>query len=273
MKRLVDELLSSPVKYAFLLAKESIFANKALFFSLAALVIVLAIVSQLPLLGFFASLLSGALVLALMIVVGKIFMQSEDIEAYVGSIKSLSIGDIFKNGLMSAFGAYLGFAILLIGVGVIFLVVLAPIYSFASANIATLTQKPGAIILVTLILSYLFYLTPLVYSRLIKSSTFSEAFQAVFAYFLPSLVKKAFKAEYFWYMTKLGFALIGLFIFLVLLLMLLTYMAKLLGSALAFLPLGLIVIVASLVQLYFYYLYAIVSIVADRLTDDEDHTL
>ena len=273
MKRLVDELVNSPVKYVFLLAKESIYANKALFFSLAALMIVVAIVSQLPLLGFFASLFSGALVLALMIVVGKLFMQSDDIEAYIAGVKSLKIGDIFQKGLMSAFGAYAGFVVLLVGIGVISGGILALIYGSVGINIAMLIQTPGAMLLMALILTYLFYLTPLVYSKLIKSNTFSEAFAAVFAYFSPSLAKKAFKAEYFWYMTKLGFALIGFFILLVLLFKLLTYMAQLLGSAFAFIPLGLIVILASLVQLYFYYLYAIVSIVADRLTDDEDRRL
>ena len=216
-KSLVDEaLIYEPIKNTFLLGWEWITVNKA--FTATALGIYILF----NLLG--VSFLATIFTIMIQIYIGKIFYGSIGITEFVESIKTSTREKLVKDSFFPAFGAYLGWTLLMFIIAVLLLLLVLNQQDISALELSNL-QTPEAIeanidilkpILFSLampsfvLMLIVLYIKPLVEANIIMSQTFKEGFSAVFTIFSFELWKKAMRSDYFTYVLKLNLILIVL---------------------------------------------------------------
>ncbi len=215
--RLIDEALSSePIKNTFRLGWEFIKLNQK--FTLTAMIIfvVLNLFGMIPVAALVFMVLSAIFGLVVQIHVGKTFYESQNIKKYVAEIQDSSIDKLLTRHVATAFGAYMGWVILILffifllgviggGIGII----------NEHMNEADLVKAILALgfpmLLIALVLSYV---QPLVQANIIMANGFQEGFKAVFTLFSANVWRSAFKSSYFKYVAGFGLVIIlSLFFF------------------------------------------------------------
>ena len=114
--RLIDEASSvEPVKNTFRLGWEFIKLNQAFTLTVMGILIVLNFLGMIPVISLIASMLAGVLGIALQIYAGRAVYEAEDITSYVELIKKSRIDDeSLKGHISTAFGAYMGWVVLIL---------------------------------------------------------------------------------------------------------------------------------------------------------------
>ena len=192
---------------------EAVKSNWGLAFSWSAVVFVLLLLSMVPILGFFASVLMNVFVYAFII-----YASSRLLNGSVDRVfKSLSLGEAFSKHMASGFGMWLGF--LVIGIG--FLAVsLILVFAFgALGGISDLVNygrvREGALISVTIVLLLILivglwyiYALPLLVAKLLEKGepNFERSFLAPFNIIKPSFVRETFSN---WYLRVGGIWSVG----------------------------------------------------------------
>jgi len=201
-RRLIDEVLEDePIKNSFRIAWEFVVLNKNLTFTAMSMLLFLNIASLF--LGFLATVLAGVMSVAIQIYVGRLFYESENINTFVEKTKKAKFETILSSNIFTALGAYLGTITLLFGT--IFL--MAFTVQSMGINLETLQLEELLEIISKLIIPIgvvallVSYLHPLVQSNIALSTTFKEAYRAVFTIFSPSLWSRAFQGAYFKYVS------------------------------------------------------------------------
>ncbi len=270
---IVDQALAHPIKYTFMLTKEVYSLNKRFFWGLVALTVLLALLSEIPLLGIIASVVSGILIFSVFLFTGKVFDRSLHMDMFVEEIEGINISKLWNNYWQIAFGAYLGWVLILLII--IFLTAFILGLSgqmdlLMSGDIAA--QSPSTLLSLVavplLLFALILYLVPLVFANTIRTDTFGDAFKSVFTLFSGSVWHRAFTGVYFKYMALLGLVVIGLILVLSILFSLLLALSAI-DPTLMLIGTILIVIFALVFQLLTNIFYAFSSVIADRMTQDD----
>jgi len=209
--RLIDEASQSEaVKNTFRLGWEFIKLNQTITFTVLGALIVLNFLGMIPLFFLVAPMLAGVLGIALQIYAGRAVYESSDIINYVEIIKKSDISEVVTRYGKTAFGAYIGWVILLLT----FLFV-ASIMAISSGLITENMNEKDVLIafssiglplvLVTLIFSYV---QPLVHSNIVLANDFKEGFKAVFTIFSKDVWSSAMQKPYFSYVSIFGLGII-----------------------------------------------------------------
>ena len=211
-RRLIDEALESEaVKNTFRLAWEFIRLNQKFTLIAMGLFIVLNLFGGLPLMGTLFMVFAGVFGMMIQIHVGKMFYATHDIDTYVATIEESKIENVIKQHVQVAFGAYMGWIVLLL----ITLVLVGVIGGATGlihegmdqmALVMALATLGLPILLISLLLSYV---QPLVHSNIVLANDFSEGFKAVFSIFSLDVWRSAFQKTYFNYVAIFGLVLIG----------------------------------------------------------------
>jgi hypothetical protein len=271
--KIVDQALAHPIKYTLMLTKEVFALNKGLFLGITAIVILLSLLSNIPLLGLVASVLSGILMFALFFFVGKVFYEAADMDAFVETIRTTTISKLWSNYWKPSFGAYLGWVLIIL----LFLVIAGVIVGITGAGdkfmMASQSNDPMAMlailpatILPLLLLALLLYVMPLVFANIIKTDNFNDAFKAVFTIFSKDVWRRAFTGAYFKYMTLLGLILIALMILMVVFSGILMTIFGALDPSMMIVGLIIVIILMVIIQIVMNIFYAISAVIADRMT-------
>jgi len=205
--RLIDEASQSEaVKNTFRLGWEFVRLNQKFTLIILAILIVLNFLGMIPFLSLIAPMIGGVLGLSLQIYAGRVIYESDDIENYVDVIKKSDISEVVTEHSGAAFGAYLGWVILLLA-----FIFTASIMAVSSGLITeNMNEKDvllafGSIglplVLVALILSYV---QPLVHSNIVLAEDFKEGFKAVFTIFSKDVWSSAMQKPYFSYVAIFG---------------------------------------------------------------------
>ena len=206
--RLIDEASGiDPVKNTFRLGWEFIRLNQVFTLTVMGILIVLNFLGMIPVLSLIASMLAGVLGLTLQIYAGRAVYESEDISSYVELIKKSRIDDeSLKEHISTAFGAYMGWVVLLLA-----FVFAASILAVSSGLInEKMTQTDVLLalasiglplVIIALILSYV---QPLVHSNIVLANDFPEGFKAVFTLFSKDVWSSAMQKSYFSYVAVFG---------------------------------------------------------------------
>lgn len=271
--KIVDQALAHPIKYTLMLTKEVFALNKGLFLGITAIVILLSLLSNIPLLGLVASVLSGILMFALFFFVGKVFYEAADMDAFVETIRTTTISTLWNKYWKPSFGAYLGWVLIIL----LFLVIAGVIVGITGAGdkfmMASQSNDPMAMlailpatILPLLLLALLLYVMPLVFANIIKTDNFNDAFKAVFTIFSKDVWRRAFTGAYFKYMTLLGLILIALMILMVVFSGILMTIFGALDPSMMIVGLIIVIILMVIIQIVMNIFYAISAVIADRMT-------
>jgi len=271
--KIVDQALEHPIKYTFMLTKEVFALNKGLFLGITAIVILLSLLSNIPLLGLVASVFSGILMFALFFFVGKVFYEAADMDSFVEAIRTTTISTLWNKYWKPSFGAYLGWVLIIL----LFLVIAGVIVGITGAGerfmMASQSKNPMDILAILpaaipliILLALLLYVMPLVFANIIKTDTFNDAFKAVFTIFSKEVWRRAFTGVYFRYMTLLGLILIALMILMVVFSGIVMAMFGALDPSMIMVGLIIVIILMVIVQIVMNIFYAISAVIADRMT-------
>ncbi len=205
--RLIDEASQSEaVKNTFRLGWEFIKLNQTFTVTVLGVLIVLNFLGMIPVISLIASMLAGVLGIALQIYAGRAVYESDDITNYIDVIQKSDIKEVWSRHSAPAFGAYIGWVILLL-IFVFTASILAISSGFINENMneADVLMAFASIglplVLVALILSYV---QPLVHSNIVLSNSFQEAFKAVFTIFSKDVWSSAMQKSYFFYVIIFG---------------------------------------------------------------------
>ena len=201
-RRLIDEIVEDePIKNSFRIAWEFIILNKTLTFTAMSMLLFLNIASLF--LGLLATVLAGVMSVAIQIYVARLLYESQDINHFVEETKKAKFETILSTHIFTALGAYLGTVTLLFGA--IFLmtsVIQSMGVDFETVQLNELMEVISKLIIPIGIVALLVsYLHPLVQSNIALSTTFKEAYRAVFTIFSPTLWSRAFQGAYFKYVS------------------------------------------------------------------------
>jgi len=214
--RLIDEASDfEPVKNTFRLGWEFIHLNQTFTLTVMAILILLNLLGMIPLISLITAMFAGILGMALQIYAGRAVYESNEITDYVELIKNSRIdSEEIKGHFSTAFGAYMGWVVLLIA-----FVFMASIMAVSSGlinenmNEADVLMAFASIglplVLVALILSYV---QPLVHSNIVFANGFSEGFKAVFTLFSKDVWSSAMQKSYFTYVSVFGLVIMGILI-------------------------------------------------------------
>ena len=205
--RLLDEALASEaIKNTFRLGWEFITLNQKFTLTAMVIFITLNILGMIPILALIFMVLSAVFGLSIQIHMGRTLYLSRNIKEYISEIENSNLETILNRYSATAFGAYLGWVVLLL----IFLV----IFGVASGGtglingnmsdaelINALLTLGVPFLLVALILSYV---QPLVQANIVMANSFQDGFKAVFSIFSTNLWQKALQKSYFKYVTIFG---------------------------------------------------------------------
>lgn len=209
--RLIDEALSSePIKNTFRLGWEFIKLNQTFTLTAVIILIVLNIFGMIPVATLIFMVLSAVFGLVIQIHVGKTFYESQDIKSYIHEIKESSIDNILTRHVATAFGAYMGWVVLLL--------VSMFLFGVIGGSMGIINEQMNQVDLVNalailgfpllLIALVLSYVQPLVQANIIMANGIQEGFKAVFTLFSIRLWRSAFQSAYFKYVA--GFGLVTL---------------------------------------------------------------
>jgi uncharacterized membrane protein YqaE (UPF0057 family) len=218
-RRLIDEASEfetlESVKNTFRLGWEFIRLNQTFTLMVLAILIVLNLLGMIPLLSLIAPMLAGVLGMALQIYAGRAIYESKNITDYVELIKNSRINsEALKGHFSTAFGAYMGWVVLLLAF--IFITTIMAISSgFITENMSeadllmALASIGLPLALVALVLSYV---QPLVHSNIVLSNGFPEGFKAVFTLFSKDVWSSAMQKSYFTYVSVFGLVIMAILI-------------------------------------------------------------
>jgi len=214
--RLIDEALSSePIKNTFRLGWEFITLNQK--FTLTAMIIFVSLnlFGMIPIASLIFMVLSAVFGLVIQIHVGKTFYESQDIKSYINEIKESSIDKILTQHVATAFGAYLGWVVLVL----LFIV----LFGFIGGSMGIINEQMNEadifnslvmlgfpMLLIALVLSYV---QPLVQANIIMANGIQEGFKAVFTLFSTNVWRSSFQSSYFKYVAGFGLVIILLLFF------------------------------------------------------------
>jgi len=228
--RLIDEALASePIKNTFRLGWEFIVVNQK--FTLTAMIIfvVLNLFGMIPVATLIFMVLSAVFGLVIQIHVGKTFYASQDIKNYIHEIEESSIDTLLTRHVGTAFGAYIGWVVLLL------LVIL--LFGFVGGSMGIITEHMNKVALLNALVALGFpiflialafsYVQPLVQSNIIMANGIQGGFKAVFTIFSTRIWRMAFQSSYFKYVAGFGLIIILLLFFFAFLIGLLTALSGL----------------------------------------------
>ena len=214
--RLIDEALTSePIKNTFRLGWEFIKLNQK--FTLTAMIIfvVLNLFGMIPIASLIFMVLSAVFGLVIQIHVGKTFYESQDIKSYIHEIKESSIDKLLTRHVATAFGAYMGWVVLLL--------LLMLLFGFIGSSMGIINEQMNEadllnalvtlgfpMLLIALVLSYV---QPLVQANIIMANGVQEGFKAVFTLFSARVWRMALQSSYFKYVAGFGLVIILLLFF------------------------------------------------------------
>ncbi len=273
---IVDQALAHPIKYTVMLTKEIFGLNKGLFLGITAIVILLSLLSNIPILGLIASVLSGILMFSLFFFVGKVFYHSKTMDEFVDAIKSMTIANLWKSYWKPSLGAYAGWVILILAI--IMLIGLIIGVSGQGSNLAAGMQSndPTAMlaimplmILPFILIALLLYVMPLVFANIIKTDNFNDAFKAVFTIFSKDVWRRAFTGVYFKYMGLLGLLLILFTVIIVVLSGLFMSLFGAIDPSMMVIGMVVVLILMVILQIVMNIFYAVSSVIADRMTQQQ----
>ena len=227
---LIDEALSSePIKNTFRLGWEFIKLNQTFTLTAIVMLIVLNLFGMIPIVSLIFMVLSAVFGLVIQIHVGKTFYESQDIKSYIHEIKESSIDKVLTRHVATAFGAYMGWVILLLLLIFLFGVIGSSMgiinEHMNQANIVNAVVMLGLpMLLIALVLSYV---QPLVQANIIMANGLQEGFKAVFTLFSVNLWRLAFQSSYFKYVAGFGLITILLLFFFAFIIGLLTNLSGL----------------------------------------------
>ncbi|CAA6813151.1 MAG: Unknown protein [uncultured Sulfurovum sp.] len=261
-RRLIDEALDfEPVKNTFRLAREFIVLNKNFTFMAMGIFIVLNLFGMIPVIAFIFTVLAAVFGIVIQMQVGRTFYGTDNIETYVDEINNSRVDEVVKRYAQTAFGVYLGWALLII--------LILFILGFIAATTGVVKENMSEndvimafagfglpLILVALIFSYV---QPLVHSNIVLSNSFREGLKAVFTVFSKDVWLSALQKSYFSYIAKVG-----------LLTMALIFLAGLIVALLSTIPvIGGFAMIFIFVMLYFLMvLMSITSMMARRIVEE-----
>jgi len=218
--RLVHEALQEPVKNAFRLGWEFVERNRTLALTTLAAFILLSLLELIPLIGLAAAVALGVFSQAVQIYVGRTLYGADSIEAFVGSAEQTTFGAFVTRYQAQAFGAWVGWFVLGMGVfalSMVLILVLGVDPAALEASVGdeaqflalagTIGIAALPILLVGMLVAYVY---PIAQGKVILSENFGEAFRAVFSVFSPAVWKAAAGGAYFRFVLYLGFVLIGI---------------------------------------------------------------
>ncbi len=239
--RLVAEARQRPVKSALRLGIEFMDSNRLLAAMTMGTFVVLTLLQAVPLLGLVASVAMGVFSQAVQIYVGRAFYGAPDILAYVETAKTTPLKDFLTRFQAPAFGAWLGWIAVWIGMMIVFVILFSAfggsmeMMAEATNDEAQMQQmlvaSSGAMLPILLVFFALLYVYPIVQGRITVSDTFGEAFKAVFTLFSPDVWRRSMKKEYFSFVFFFGLAMTGIWI-LVMAVMMLLLLIPFLGAVL-----------------------------------------
>ncbi len=271
---LVDQALEHPVKYTLMLTKEIFSLNKGLFLGITAIVIVLSLFTNIPIIGLIASVLSGILMFSLFFFTGKVFYESRTMDEFVEKIRSTTIASLWKEYWKPSLGAYLGWVMI-----ILFFILVTGIFIGLSGNSDTILRgEPEAILSVLpsmivpfLLMGLILYVMPLVFANIIRTDNFNDAFKAVFSIFDKTVWKRAFTKPYFKYMVALGLVITGLMVAVMLLSAVIMGIFAAIDPSLMVVGMLITMIVMVLLQVIINVFFAISSVIADRITQHSEN--
>ena len=193
---------------------DAVRANWGLAFSWSALVFLLILLSLVPIVGFFASVIMNVFMYSFIIYASLELLGGSAEKIFEG----LSLGEVFSKHMANGFGMWLGF--LVIGIG-FFVVSIVLIFTFgALGSISDLMSygdvREGAFVSVMIVLLLLLavgmwyvYALPLLVAKLIEKGNpnFERSFLAPFNLFKPSFIKETFSS---WYLRVGGVWSLGI---------------------------------------------------------------
>ena len=208
---LIDEALSSePIKNTFRLGWEFITLNPTFTLTAIVILIVLNLLGTIPVASLIFMVLSAVFSLVIQIHVGKTFYGSENIKNYIHEIKESSVDKLLTRHVATAFGAYMGWVLLLL----LFLI----LFGFVGSSMGILNEQMNQtdianavitlgipMLIIALLLSYV---QPLVQANIIMANNFQEGFKAVFTLFSADVWRLAFHSSYFKYVAGFGLVVI-----------------------------------------------------------------
>jgi len=271
--KIVDQALAHPIKYTLMLTKEVFVLNKGLLLGFAAIITLFAFLSAIPIIGFLPSILSGVLMFALQIFVGKTFYQANTMDEFVNKIRSATLMDIWNKYWKPATGAYLGWA----GVMLILIIISGLIISItgnvdslvaatSSGDLTVLFAALPGMIIPLMLFAMIFYVSPLVMANIFKAENFNDAFMAVFTLFSAEVWRRAFNVNYFNYITLLGLVLIGLAVIVFIIVYAIMFILASIGPSMVLVGTMIALIISMVVQVVVTILFAISAVIADRMT-------
>ena len=272
---IADQALKNPVKYTFMLTKEIFTLNKGLFLGIAAIVILLTLLSVVPIVGLVASILSGILLFGLLFFVGGYFYRSKTMDEFVGTIRSMTIANLFRNYLKPSLGAYVGWVILVLPVMLIFGLIVGLIRqsiligTIPNGDSTTLPATLSAVILPLIIIAFVLYIMPLVIANMIKRDNFVDAFKAVFTVFSKDVWRRAFTKAYFKYMGLIGFWLLLLITTAIVFSGLLMRLFFAIDPSMMESGIVIVLILMVILQIIMNIFFAVSSIIAERITQQQ----
>ncbi len=192
----------------FSLTNTAVKSNWGLAVSWGAVVVLLSLLSMVPIVGLFVSIVSSAFYYAFLLLMSHRFKETELSPESVRSVmKELSLGEAFSRYMGSGFGFWLGFIVLSILSMVLFFALafvfgglgaISDIASYGRVGGSTLGAVFVVVFLVLIFWLWLFYVLPLMVSRAILRGkpSFESTFMAVVSIFTPSFVKESFSNNY-----------------------------------------------------------------------------
>ena len=273
---IVDQALADPIKYTVMLTKEIFSLNKGLFLGITAIVILLSLLSNIPIVGLIATVLSGILLFSLLFFIGKRFYHSATMDEFVESIKSMTIANLWQSYWKPSLGAYLGWVILALAM-MLLIGLIVGISGQGSTLIAAMQSGDPMALLATLpamilpltIVAFVIYVAPLVFANIIKTDNFNDAFKAAFTIFSKDVWKRAFTGTYFKYMGLLGLWLILFFVAILMLSGLVMALFGAIDPSMIMVGMVIVFILMMIIQIVMYVFYAVSSVIADRITKQQ----
>lgn len=182
---------------------EAVKANWGLAFSWSAVIFLLFLISLVPILGFFASVLINVFIYAFIIYASSKLLRGTADKVF----KDLSLSEVFSKHMANGFGMWLGFLLISIGfmvVSVILMFTFGALGSFSDlVNYGRVREGAfvAIFIVVLLILTvglWYVYALPLLIGKLIEKGEpdFEKSFLAPFNLFKPSFIKETFSNWY-----------------------------------------------------------------------------
>lgn len=268
--RLVGEARQQPVKNAFRIGLEFLDQNRLLAAMTMGAFIVLTLLEAVPVLGLAAAIAIGVFSQSVQIYVGRTFYEADGMEGFADAARQSTFGPFMGRYRGPAFGAWLGWFIVGMALGVLFFIVLfafgadPQVFENAAQGegdpVALITALATAGIPVLFLALLLTYFYPAVQGRVILSDSFNEAFRSVFTLFSPSLWKQTMNGEYFRFIFYFGLALMGILV-LIAVTMSLLFMIPFLG-----------VILAMVWMMFLLYAFILIISVANMIAFDMVHS-